>query len=314
LGGAEVGGSGGKFQLGSSGLFALTGSGGIYDSKYGRMVSGGAIASGGAGKLMQEEGIFYFFKHSDGGHHLVNDGIPNNGTPDNGVPDNGIPDNGIPTNGNPSNGVPYNGIAFSGIPFNGIPRGGYHTEGYGSGGPVDAFIWFDDMTGSGVKGETRDSNYGSSSQKAFEIKDFSFDVTNKNTIGSATGGAGSGKAEFNEFTITKNADASSAEFFKNCCAGAHYKTVVIQMRKAGGDKSSNSKPYLVYEFGTVFTTKVSWSHQGDDMPKETITFVYGKLQMKYTPETHTGSSTIAQLPYPKSTSLVSSGSCIWCPE
>jgi hypothetical protein len=50
------------------------------------------------------------------------------------------------------------------------------------------------------------------------------------------------------------------------------------------------------------------------MPKETITFVYGKLQMKYTPETHTGSSTIAQLPYPKSTSLVSSGSCIWCPE
>jgi hypothetical protein len=40
-------------------------------------------------------------------------------------------------------------------------------------------------------------------QGAFEIKDFSFGVENPTTIGSATSGAGAGKAKFNEFEITK---------------------------------------------------------------------------------------------------------------
>jgi YD repeat-containing protein len=307
LGGAGFGGGGGMFQLGSSGLFALTGSG-IYDTKYGRMVSGGAIASFGASsRLMEEEGVYYFFNHSGGGHHLVNGGPPSNGTPDNGIPDNGIPDNGIPTNGIPSNGVPYNGIAYCGVPFNGIPRGGYHTEGYGSGGHVDAYIWFDDMGG------TADSKYNGSRPKGFEIKDWSFEVTNKSTIGSATGGAGGGKAEFGEFTITKTADKSSAEFFKNCCAGAHYKTVTLQVRKAGGSGEKSGKPYLVYKFSTVFTTKISWSGAGDEAPEENITFVYGAMKIDYTPQTESGPSTIAQLPYPKNAS-VSTAPCMWCPE
>ena len=33
-------------------------------------------------------------------------------------------------------------------------------------------------------------------------------------------------------------------------------------------------PFLVYKFGTVFTTKVSWE-SGEDSPTEKITFVYG---------------------------------------
>ena len=38
---------------------------------------------------------------------------------------------------------------------------------------------------------------GSSPGLAFEIKDFSFGVENPTTIGSATGGTGTGKIEFN---------------------------------------------------------------------------------------------------------------------
>jgi type VI secretion system Hcp family effector len=200
--------------------------------------------------------------------------------------------------------VPYNGIAFSGVLFNGVPHGGYHTEGYGSGGHVDAYIYFDDMTGSG------DSKL-SGRQNGFEITDFSFDVTNKSTIGSATGSARGGKAEFKTFTIKKTVDASSAAFFKNSCAGVHYKNVIIQMRKAGGDKTS--KIYLEYRFSTVFTTQVSWSGPGDETPKETITFEYGAVKVNYTPQTQSGASTIAQVPYPKSTSL-STAPCMWCPQ
>jgi len=98
------------------------------------------------------------------------------------------------------------------------------------GSAKDEFIWFesgDDGTGS-VRGETSDTHWRPKS--AFELKDFSFGVENPTTIGSATGGAGSGKAEFGEFTITK---PTHAYFFKNCVGGAHYKNVVLPTHQAG---------------------------------------------------------------------------------
>jgi hypothetical protein len=48
--------------------------------------------------------------------------------------------------------------------------------------------------------------------RAFEIKDFSFDVENPTTIGSATGGAGAGKTKFNEFSIGKKVDSGPPVF------------------------------------------------------------------------------------------------------
>jgi type VI secretion system secreted protein Hcp len=122
---------------------------------------------------------------------------------------------------------------------------------------------------------------GGAANGAFEIKDFSFDIENPTTIGSATSGAGAGKIKFNEFTITKTTDSASPVFFKNCCAGAHYQKVVIGMRKAGGDPSTAGQPFLQYKFGTVFTTKIDWSSPGDEGPQESITFVYGTLEVQY---------------------------------
>jgi len=134
---------------------------------------------------------------------------------------------------------------------------------------VDAFIMFQKAsTGSEPEG--------------FVIKDFSFGVENPTTIGSATGGAGAGKVKFNEFTIKRTSDKASPTFFKNCCAGAHYKTVIIEMRKAGGDPAASGKAFLRFKFDTVFTTKIDWSG-GDEGPEESITFVYGKLGLKFIP-------------------------------
>jgi type VI protein secretion system component Hcp len=67
--------------------------------------------------------------------------------------------------------------------------------------------------------------------------------------------AGAGKVTVDPFVIKKTTDKASPLFFKNCCAGTHYKTVNIEMRKAGVDPGTSGKPFLVYKFGTVFTTK-----------------------------------------------------------
>ena len=134
---------------------------------------------------------------------------------------------------------------------------------------IDAFITFEIVSMGSVP-------------EAFEIKDFSFGVENPTTIGSATGGAGTGKIKFNEFTIKKTSDKSSPAFFKNCCAGAHYKTVTVSMRRT--DREAASREFLRFKFDTVFTTKIDWSGPGDEGPEESITFVYGKLGIRFTPE------------------------------
>src|SRR5262249_48559710 len=119
---------------------------------------------------------------------------------------------------------------------------------------VDAFLSLV-QNGTPVVGGSQDVTFG---KKAFEIKDFSFDVENPTTIGSATGGAGAGKIKFNEFTIKKTSDKASAIIFQHCAQGVHYQTATLSMRKAGGGKAGG-QIFLVFHFGTVFTTKIDWS-------------------------------------------------------
>jgi type VI secretion system secreted protein Hcp len=135
---------------------------------------------------------------------------------------------------------------------------------------VDAFIWFDN-----VKGDTKDPAH----KGAFEIKDFSFDVAGATTIGSATSGAGSGKASFKEFTIKRMVDKASPGFFQHMAVGQHYAKVLLEMRRASGDPTQQT--YLQYNFTNVFTTKISWSGPGDEGPEESVTFQYGGMQLKY---------------------------------
>jgi len=157
---------------------------------------------------------------------------------------------------------------------------------------VDAFLYFysKDSKFQPV-GETQDDTY--KKYLAFEIKDFSFGIENPATLGSATMGAGGGKANFNEFTVKKSTDSASAIFFRNCCSGLHYKNAIIAVRKAGGmtnaaGESVAGKPYLFFAFGTVFTTKVEWSGPGDEGPEESITFVFGQIGIRYLPQDDDG--------------------------
>src|SRR5438093_915744 len=102
---------------------------------------------------------------------------------------------------------------------------------------VDAFIWFEEA-GAGGKlplGETLDKKY--SEHKAFEIKDFSFSIENPSTIGSATSGAGAGKAKFNEVEITKTPDKASPTRWPACGRGPEFSP-----RSGRGDGSCGPRP------------------------------------------------------------------------
>ena len=128
----------------------------------------------------------------------------------------------------------------------------------------------------GIPGESMDAQH----QGWIELNDFSFGVDNPTTIGSATGGAGAGKVKFNEFTIKKTTDTASPAFFRNCVAGAHYKKVVLEMRKAGGDPHSAGKPFLVYTFhDCIISSFTGGAPRGGGIGANGLTLQYSSVDV-----------------------------------
>src|SRR4051812_39363545 len=96
----------------------------------------------------------------------------------------------------------------------------------------DAFLVIKD-SGTAVKatGETQDKFF--KELGAFEISEFSFGAENTLNIGSATSGAGAGKATFKEFTVKKQTDSASGKLLILLGTGGHYKKVQLFIKKSG---------------------------------------------------------------------------------
>lgn len=155
---------------------------------------------------------------------------------------------------------------------------------------VDAFLQFTTPGDNAValNGETRDKIMAQMKPVPFEITEWGFGASNKLNIGSGSGGAGAGKVEFAPFTVSKPIDKASPYLFHTCCAGGHYKEVLLQIRRAGGTSANQSGDiYLKFDFKLVAIQNIKWQN-GDPMPTEGITFEYGALQISYSPQKSSG--------------------------
>jgi type VI secretion system secreted protein Hcp len=135
-----------------------------------------------------------------------------------------------------------------------------------------------------AKGETQDKVY--KDKKAFEIFSFSWGASNPATIGSQSAGGGAGKVSLSSFNIMKKSDSASPALFLNCCNGDHFTSAHVVLRKAGGE----AMEYLTYDFEEVYVESIQWSGSagGDDTPSESVSFAFGKVDIKYTPQTGKG--------------------------
>ena len=149
---------------------------------------------------------------------------------------------------------------------------------------ADNFLWFPEPAKGGLltgkssqpEGETSDSWF--SKKKALELLSLSFGVSQAETTGSGTTGAAAGKAKFEEFTVEKGVDLASVPLYVACVAGAHFPSVMLAVRKAGGSPLL----YLQYCFRQVFVTNISWSGGGgEEAPRETVKFKYGAMGVQY---------------------------------
>lgn len=128
----------------------------------------------------------------------------------------------------------------------------------------------------------------------FEVEDYSFDIEQTLNIGSQSSGAGAGKVTFNPFSITRKIDIASPIMFEMACAGVPFQTVSLALRKSAGTGASGTF-FLRFDFKLVAIKTISWAHD-DESPKETLTFEYGGLQVRYLQQKPDGTFASAAIP------------------
>jgi type VI secretion system Hcp family effector len=124
--------------------------------------------------------------------------------------------------------------------------------------------------------------------KIFEVEDFSFDIEQTLSIGSSASGIGAGKVTFNPFSITRKIDKASPLLFQMACSGTTFETVVLALADTvGGAKPAAGSIFLRFDFKLVAVKTISWSYDAGS-PKEVVTFEYGGLQLRYSPQNPNG--------------------------
>src|SRR6185295_12575222 len=103
------------------------------------------------------------------------------------------------------------------------------------------------------------------------LDSYQFGFENLTTIGSATGGAGVGKAKFDELTVSTSLSEASTQLLKALVFGIHYDTAVLTQRNAAGN------PVAQWILGTVFLTSDGIHNDSAAVPGEDLHMAFGTV-------------------------------------
>jgi type VI secretion system secreted protein Hcp len=140
---------------------------------------------------------------------------------------------------------------------------------------VDMFIKLD-----GIKGESGDKSH----KEEINVLAWSWGMSNS---GSAHlgGGAGSGKVNVQDLSLTKYIDKSSPDLMLCCCNGKHIAKAQLTVRKAG----ESALEYLIIKLEDILITAVSTGGSGgEDRLTENVTLNFAKVDVEYTEQNAQG--------------------------
>ena len=144
---------------------------------------------------------------------------------------------------------------------------------------LDVFIKFETPSVGApvIEGTTLDTDMKGCS----EVSEVSFGIENVSTIGSASGGAGAGKAKFNDISIKVLASKITTQLFLACAKGGHYSKVTIYFRPSGAAASKVPKPTFVVTLGMVFVKSIELGgSNGDDRATSSISLQCGSMKLE----------------------------------
>jgi type VI secretion system secreted protein Hcp len=125
----------------------------------------------------------------------------------------------------------------------------------------------------GVEGESVDANY----KNQIHILSWNWGASQLSSV-EANGGSGAGKVNLGEFSISTDFDKATPKFFKNICAGTHFKSATLTACKVTG--SGSSKPYLTVDMGELFVTVIRLNAQ-TELPAVDLSFTYNDISIEY---------------------------------
>jgi type VI secretion system secreted protein Hcp len=133
---------------------------------------------------------------------------------------------------------------------------------------VDMFLELD-----GTKGESKDDK----KKESIDVLAWSWGCSQSGTFHTG-GGGGSGKANFQDISVTKYIDKSSPNLMLYCANGKHLANGTLTVRKAGEDPLE----YVIIKMTDVMVTSVSTGGSGgEDRLTENVTLNFAKIDFEY---------------------------------
>lgn len=123
-----------------------------------------------------------------------------------------------------------------------------------------------------IKGESKDKAH----KGEIDIESFTFGLQNGGSWSSG-GGGGAGKVSFQDITIHKYADASTPALMQACASGAHIKSGVMTVRKAGGKQEEFYKISLT----NILVSSVVNTGANGGNPTEVLSLNFEEIKFDY---------------------------------
>jgi len=145
--------------------------------------------------------------------------------------------------------------------------------------PYDMYLQIE-----GIKGDSTDDKH----KDWIEVTSYSHGVSQPSGASlSAEGAHSGGRADHQDFAITKRLDTASPNLALYCCKGQHIPGIKIELCRALGEKTT----FMKYDFKDVIVSSVSQCGSADTedpIPVEEITLRYGEIRWTYTQTDITG--------------------------
>lgn len=142
---------------------------------------------------------------------------------------------------------------------------------------VDMFIKIGDIKGESVDDKHKDE---------IDVLAWSWGMSQSGSA-HVGGGAGSGKVNVQNLSVTKYVDKASPNLMMACCNGKHYGEATLTVRKAG------EKPveYIIIKMSDLLISSVSTGGSGgEDRLTENVALNFAKVKVEYTPQKKDGSA------------------------
>ena len=136
-----------------------------------------------------------------------------------------------------------------------------------------------------IKGEIAGESQDSKHKDEIDVLAWSWGLSQSGSFHSG-GGGGAGKANFQDISVTKWIDKSSATLALYCANGDHFTDAKLVVRKAG----KNPLEYLTIEMKKVLITSVSTGGSGgEDKLTENLTLNFAEVKVSYKEQKEDGS-------------------------